>query len=301
VTVADALQARLSTDAPALGCYTNDPDTVELMAHLGFDWFMIDQMFSANDWSKTELLIRTGEAAGITPVVRVQSNPWLDSYDARIAVDVTRATGLGAKYVFVSHSGIREIEDCVRVAQHWHRKSTFIHAFDSPGEWEEKVADLARQTYIIPHAESRGALNTVEETMRIPEVRIFCFAMTDSSRVITNSNQPDWHAPELWRLIDRALALSEETDTIIAANTGFAYDMNEMVKRTLHLHHKGVRMILIQGASFIFQLAARAFLSDVQEGIVAGPPRGASEHAVVAHARTSQTDDLATATSADDA
>jgi 2-keto-3-deoxy-L-rhamnonate aldolase RhmA len=50
---------------------------VELAAFLGLDWFMIDMMFTVLDFGRTQLLIRTGEAAEITPVVRVQSNPWL--------------------------------------------------------------------------------------------------------------------------------------------------------------------------------------------------------------------------------
>lgn len=44
-------------------------------------------MFTGLDFGRTLLLIRTGEAAEISPVVRVQSNPWL-GYDPRIAVDV---------------------------------------------------------------------------------------------------------------------------------------------------------------------------------------------------------------------
>ena len=51
----------------ALGITIADVQMVELAAHLGFDWFMIDQMFTSNDWGKTQDLVRAGEAYGITP------------------------------------------------------------------------------------------------------------------------------------------------------------------------------------------------------------------------------------------
>lgn len=52
----------------ALGAWTSDPDMIELLAYLGFDWVMIDLMFTGTDWSRAEMLIRTAEAAGITPL-----------------------------------------------------------------------------------------------------------------------------------------------------------------------------------------------------------------------------------------
>jgi len=39
-------------------------------------------------------MIRACEAAGITPVVRVHSDPWT-VYDHRIAVDLSRLQGIG--------------------------------------------------------------------------------------------------------------------------------------------------------------------------------------------------------------
>jgi 4-hydroxy-2-oxoheptanedioate aldolase len=75
----------------ALGVWANDPKTVELCAFLGLDWIMIDMRFTA--W--TSNMIRACEAAGITPVVRVHSDPWT-VYDHRIAVDLSRLQGIGA-------------------------------------------------------------------------------------------------------------------------------------------------------------------------------------------------------------
>jgi hypothetical protein len=103
----DPLKDCIKSDKTALGVWANDPETVELCAALGFDWIMIDMMFTGMDFRDVQNMIRACQGAGITPVVRMQTNPW-HGYDARIGVDLTRLQGIGAEYVLISHSGLRE-------------------------------------------------------------------------------------------------------------------------------------------------------------------------------------------------
>ena len=103
---------KIDAGKPALGVWTQDADSIELCAHLGLDWLMIDMMFTGLDFGKIRSLIATAEAAGITPIIRAQSNPWL-GYDHRIGVDVTRLQGLGASHILVSYSSKKEIEECL--------------------------------------------------------------------------------------------------------------------------------------------------------------------------------------------
>src|ERR1051325_2846499 len=132
--MANPLLDKLRAGETALGLYVNSADMVDLCGFLGFDWFMIDQMFTAHDWGGTDRLIRAGEAAGITTVVRGQAHPWL-GYDHRIAVDVSRALGIGAQFVLVSNSGMQEVEECVEVSKDWHRKALTIHPYGDFEEW----------------------------------------------------------------------------------------------------------------------------------------------------------------------
>src|SRR3990172_3898372 len=94
---------KLKTMSTTLGLRVTHPNEVELSAFLGFDWFMLDHMFMAADWAFTREMIMTGQACGITPIVRVQGNPWL-GYDHHLAIETTRAFGVGAQFVMVSHS-----------------------------------------------------------------------------------------------------------------------------------------------------------------------------------------------------
>src|SRR6202162_3118598 len=70
------LKDNMKADRTSLGVWANDPETVELCAFLGFDWIMIDMMFTGMDFRDVQNMIRTCEAAGITPVVRMHTNPW---------------------------------------------------------------------------------------------------------------------------------------------------------------------------------------------------------------------------------
>jgi len=247
----------------ALGLYVNSADMVDLCGYLGFDWFGIDQMFTANDWGRTEDLIRAGEAAGITPVVRVQSSPWL-GYDHRIAVELSRAFGIGAQFAFVSYSGKKEIDECIEVAKDWHRKVLIIHPYSDFEDWVRVHAEQTSQRYLIPQPETPQALDDLEAIIAEPGIRIFFIAMTDASRVLTKSHTPDWYHQKLWEYVDRAVELGKEHGVTIGANTSYAYSLDELQKRIRKLDEHGVKMIMVQSANFLYQVAMTGFLRDLR-------------------------------------
>jgi 4-hydroxy-2-oxoheptanedioate aldolase len=261
--VTTRLLEKLQNGKTALGLYVNSPDMVDLCGHLGLDWFMIDHMFTANDWSRTETLMHAGEGAGITPVVRVQSNPWL-GYDHRIAVDVSRALGIGIQFVLVSNSGRQEITECVEVSRDWHRKALSIHPYSDFDEWSTVRDRQVDETYVIPQPETRQALDDIEDMIRMPGVKAVFIAMTDASRVITESHTPDFYDPRLWEYVDRAVALGREHDVVIGANTSYAYSLEEIRRRIEVLQSHGVQMIMAQGANFVFQVAMTQMLRELQ-------------------------------------
>jgi 4-hydroxy-2-oxoheptanedioate aldolase len=263
VTMANRLLDKLTSGRAALGLYVHSPDMVELCGYLGFDWFMIDHMWTAADWGRTESLMYAGEAASITPVIRVQSNPWM-GYDHRIVVDVSRALGIGAQFVLISNSGLKEIEECAEVSKDWHKKALTIHPYSSFEEWDEVRDQQNTETYVIPHPETKEALDLIEDYMAIREIRAVFIAMTDASRVLTGNHRPDFYDEKLWNYVDRAVQLGRQHGVVIGANTSYAYSMVEMAKRVRHLHEHGVQMILVQGAPFLFQVAMNEFLRELR-------------------------------------
>ena len=257
------LHEKLNNGRTAIGLWVNSPEIVELCGAIGFDWVMVDQMFSANDWQRTEELIRTSEAAGITPVVRIQSNPWL-GYDHRLAVDVGRAIGIGAQFILVSNSGKQEIEECLVAAHDWHRRALTIHPYADVGV---PLPGLAEQTFpplVIPQPETEAGLASLEELIIHPEIHAVFIGMTDAGRAITGQAQPNFNDPRLWRFVDRAVELGRANDVVVGANTSYAYNLAELRARVELLHEHGVRMIMVQGATFIFQVAALQLLGELK-------------------------------------
>ncbi|WP_251328283.1 hypothetical protein [Haloplanus pelagicus] len=267
----DPLEASIENDEPALGVYINDPKTVELAAHVGFDWFMLDQMFTNHGWEKTETLIRTAKAAGITPIVRAHSYPWA-GYDPHVVANVSRNIGMGANYVMLSHSGKEEIEQVLPLAHEDYKKESHIFPYDEllPFDTERSADREGMQANIIPHVESEGAIEDLEAVMDNPEVN-YCFvALNDAMQVLTGEDRPDWNDPRVWEFVDEVVRLGESTNTVIGANpsfhgTGeeFTYSLDTLEDRVVQLHDRGVDMIMVQSAPLIFQLAGGRLLRNL--------------------------------------
>ena len=260
------LAEKLRKMETTLGIRVTHSDQVELAAFLGLDWFMLDQMFTNADWHYTHEVIKTGHATGITPIIRVPGNPWL-GYNHQLAVDATRAFGMGAQFVMVSHSCKKEIEECLSVSGDWHRNALTVHPFRSQGEWKKKSKEIAESNVVIAHAESQGSYDEFEETMELPGLKMFFFAMTDASKVLTGSTEPDWYSPKLWKFIDKAVAMGEKKGIMIGANTSYGYSMKEMRKRVNFLHDHGVKFIYIQSAGYLFQTAIGEFMDGVRKDL----------------------------------
>jgi len=256
----DPLGEKLASEKGiALGGWTSDPDMVELMAYMGFDWVMFDMMFTSTDLGKLETLIRTAEAAGITPAVRLPAFPWLGN-DPAVPRSLGRIGGIGAKYVRVSVANLEEAQQCAQVAQDWHKKIMHIWKFNSD---EAK----ANRTLLWPLAETEEVIRSYKEIIALPEVKIFGFGMGDASMVLSGSDKADFYQPELWNYIDDAVAYAKQHDAVIGCNTSYAPTLAEMNKRAVKAAQHGVRVIMLQGAPFLFQIAIAPFLKDVRDQI----------------------------------
>ena len=255
----DSLKEKLQAGGTALGVIAFDPYSVDVAAHTGFDWIFIDQMFTALDWTATESLIRCCEANGITPVVRVQSNPWL-GYDHRISVDVTRLLSIGTKYIIVSNSGKREIEECLVAASNWHKRfwvHTSVKAAPAAGEDFPGVQ-------IIPQPETAQALAELPETLALPGINLAFIGTTDPSMALSKSDTPNFYSEELWKFVD---GIASSNDVVLGANTSWFKSMDDMVQRVTHMSRHGVRMPLLQTSYYFFQVAAEKHLREIREAL----------------------------------
>jgi 4-hydroxy-2-oxoheptanedioate aldolase len=248
----------------ALGAWTSDPDMIELLAYMGFDWVMLDLMFTGIDWGRVELLIRTAEAAGITPAVRLQAFPWL-GHDPRLPRDLSRVSGIGAKYVRMSISSLEELKECASVARDWHKKPMHLYKFKAAEHEQPSAPHLDERTCLWPLAETAEMVDAYREIIATPEVRIFGFGMGDASMALAKTDRPDFYHPLLWQRIDEAVACADLHGKVIGANTSYAPDLKEMHKRASLIAAHGVRVIMLQGTAFLFQISIAPFLRDLRD------------------------------------
>ena len=87
--------------------FTGSPMIVEVMARAGLDFFIIDMEHSPIDVGLAAHLVRTGDAAGITPFVRVpEVNAGL----------IKKLLNLGAQGIVVPHADRESAQAAVQAA-----------------------------------------------------------------------------------------------------------------------------------------------------------------------------------------
>lgn len=98
----NAVKTKLRRGEPVFGLLSPiyDPQVVEIVAHLGFECYMLDCEHGAGGPVEAEGFVRTCEAAGITPLARIRST------DAKLILQFLDAGVMG-----VMMPGIRDIAD----------------------------------------------------------------------------------------------------------------------------------------------------------------------------------------------
>ncbi len=102
-------------------------------------------------------------------------------------MDVTRTHGIGAKFIKISYSCKKEIEGSLVISKDWYGNAMLVHPYSNAEEWITKSDERAEGTFIIPSAESKGALEDFEDifSYALQGIKIFDIALTDASKVIT--------------------------------------------------------------------------------------------------------------------
>lgn len=67
------MKAKIRAGKPLIGCYVTfpSPDVVELFAHAGMDYVIIDLQHASPDWQTLAHMLRAADAGGVSPIVRM--------------------------------------------------------------------------------------------------------------------------------------------------------------------------------------------------------------------------------------
>lgn len=238
---------------------TASPEIVETLAFAGFDWVCIDLMFESTDWTLAAHMVRAAKGAGISPVIRVPSNPWAAGEDAHVLVDVTRAIGIDATGVMVSLDSPRLLAKAVEVSREWHRNIHVVPFADDMRLQEQMQKQMADDTLLIPLLESDYALQNLEEFFRVEGLKAVSIGISDASKML--GHPLDYEHPDVWHLIDKAASLADKYGLYLMGNTGYQFrDAESIAKRIRRLHDHGVRMVTVQSTGALLQFFCQAIL-----------------------------------------
>lgn len=172
------LKSKIAEHAPTLGSWITlaHPAIAEIMARAGFDWLVIDLEHSVITIGEAELLIRTIDAAGVAPLVRLTSNH---------PDQIKRVMDAGAAGVVVPMVKSRSDAEAAVAAVHYPprgsrgvglaRAQGYGTAFDAYRDW------LQREAIVIVQIEHIDAVNDLEAILTVDGVDGFIIGPYDLS------------------------------------------------------------------------------------------------------------------------
>jgi 4-hydroxy-2-oxoheptanedioate aldolase len=164
------VKAKLKRGETVLGLLSAiyDPQVVETLALLGFDCYMLDCEHGAGGPVEAEAFVRTCEAAGITPLARVQSiepKPILQFLDAGI---------MGIMMPGIRDAGdVERLVDAVRYPPLGHRGMAAIRANDyllGKMRAEEYIPFANDEILLLPQIELIEAAHNLESLLGVKGV-----------------------------------------------------------------------------------------------------------------------------------
>jgi 4-hydroxy-2-oxoheptanedioate aldolase len=250
---------------------TGSPELIEVMGHVGLDYVTIEMMFSTFGWERVGHLIRAAKASGITALVRVPCNPWVDTDEtAALATYVQRALGIGAHGVAAHVASLAQAKTALSMRHDWHRQIHVIPFADDMNRFSETQDALGDETIIQPATEGETLIRDIDQVLDLEGLTTLGLPLSDITRFI---GRPfDYEHPDLWRWIDRVASVAEAKGIYLRGNTGYHFqNPQDIAKRVRRLYDHGVKMVMVQTTGSLFQFfctdilkAVRAELGPVQ-------------------------------------
>lgn len=184
------MKARLRRGEPALGCsiMIPSPQMVEMLAHAGFDWVLIDMEHGTIGLESAELMIMAAEASGITPIVRPRGNA---------PADIASVMDRGAMGVQVPH--INSADDAGRAVaavkfgpgdNRGLAAGTRPDGYGLGGGMADFVRESNEQSLVCVQLEHAAAIANADEILRAEGVDVFFIGPSDLSQSMGHPGNP---------------------------------------------------------------------------------------------------------------
>ena len=228
--------------------FTGCPMLIEVMASAGMDFANIDMEHSPIDIGLAAHLIRTADAAGITPFVRVPSvEPGL----------IKQVLNLGAPGIIVPHAGKKDCVDAVsavRYAPDGVRGScpAIRAAGYSQPDWAQWTRCANREVTVIPLLEEKEDIDRADEILAIDGVDIVFLGPFDYS-VALGIPGANFDHPKMAAGLDGLVAKARKRGKYVMTSVGARID----TAYAREIFRRGVRLISYSADALVFQEACR--------------------------------------------
>ena len=198
------MKARLQAGKPALGCsiMIPSPQMVEMAAHAGFDWVLIDMEHGTIGLETAELMCMAAEARGITPIVRPRNNA---------SAEITSVMDRGAAGVQVPHintaDDARRALAAVKFGPGDNRGLAAGTRPDSYGlakAMPDFVREANAQSLVCIQLEHAKAIENVDALLAVGDIDVYFIGPSDLSQSMGHPGNPK--APPVKDAIDKTLA-----------------------------------------------------------------------------------------------
>ncbi len=193
--------------------YSHDPDLIEIVGYAGFDYVKIDMEHSRVNPETMVMLIRTAEASGLTPLVRVgENNPLL----------IRSCVESGAKGVVVPH--IKTAEEAKRALDALRYPPegkcgmcpAVRGSYYSQEAWEDYMAYSNENVMFIPLLEDVEAIDNAEEIIALlkPGTDAVGVGLGDiaNSLITKKGEKVQMQHPYMLGAFDNVMAITKKAD-----------------------------------------------------------------------------------------
>ena len=228
-----------------------DASIPELLALAGFDFFVLDTEHVAIDREQLVNIVRSADAAGITPIVRVRENNQveiLQNLDLGYAgvqvpnVDSAEAARNLVSYVKYTPNGVRGLSPSVRAC-----------GYGTCGV-QEYIDTANANTMVISHCETKACVEDIDNVLKVDGVDVIFIGPMDLSQSYGVPGKPG--DPEVKAAIDmvtkKTLAAGKAVGTVAGTPERAKELIDQGVQYILLASDQG--MIVKWGKSTIAQI-----------------------------------------------
>ena len=198
------MKALLRAGKPALGCsiMIPSPQMVEMAAHAGFDWVLIDMEHGTIGLETAELMIMAAEARGITPIVRPRNNA---------SAEITSVMDRGAAGVQVPH--VNTADDARRALaavkfgagdKRGLAAGTRPDSYGLSKSMPDFVREANAQSLVCIQLEHASAIENVDALLAVDDIDVYFIGTSDLSQSMGHPGNPK--APPVKEAIEKTLA-----------------------------------------------------------------------------------------------